>query len=86
MNITLKGGLVEPLLYIKINGETKSPNGRLDFISQEIDELFDRMKYNLAKYTNLEELKSIIIFLFSLFWEINYELTRNHHSLANYQI
>lgn len=77
LNITTKGGLVEPFLYIKIDGITQTPNGRLDFISEELDGSFDRTKYNLAKYTSLQELKVIMISLLSIYWNVNYKLIKS---------
>jgi len=43
------------------------PDGRLDFLCEDLDSNFDRETYNLPKYTSEEELKIILKEIFNLY-------------------
>ncbi|HEV8511721.1 MAG TPA: hypothetical protein VGQ59_00500 [Cyclobacteriaceae bacterium] len=76
LQLVLKDGLVEPMIDIRKDGTYFSPDGRFDFIPQEMGVEFDRKKYNLPKYTSEEELKSILKELFLIFEDIKSELAK----------
>jgi len=60
LNFDFSNGLVEAFLYIKENEVNLKPNGRLDFIPEEIGLKFDRTMFNLPIYTNEDELLNIV--------------------------
>jgi len=68
--LTLKDGIIEPILQIKKGNEYFLPSGRWDFIPQKMGVDFDRKKFNLPKYTNIEELEDILKLLFSIYEDI----------------
>jgi len=43
------------------------PDGRLDFLCEDLDSNFDRETYNLPKYISEEELKIILKEIFNLY-------------------
>jgi hypothetical protein len=73
-HLVLKGGLVEPILYIEKDGVEMLPNGRLDFFSEEMNVSFDRDKYNLPIYKDEKELEVILGKLFGILSDIIGEL------------
>jgi len=50
LQLVLKDGLVEAMIDVKKDDIYLTPDGRFDFICQEINVEFDRKKYNLPKY------------------------------------
>ncbi|MEO9964665.1 MAG: hypothetical protein ABJF11_02680 [Reichenbachiella sp.] len=74
LNLVLKGGLVESLLYMNKDGNTIEPKGRIDFFPEDLDIPFDRKKYNLPIYTSLEDLQQILIALFKIYEDIKKEV------------
>ena len=75
IQLTLKNGLVEASLDFQVNGLYIAPDGRLDFIPAQLDEEFDRNKYNLPKYKSIEELKQILTDIFDLKRDILLEIS-----------
>jgi hypothetical protein len=75
-NIVLKGGIVEPILYIEKNGTLCTPEGRLDFFPEKMGVDFDREKYNLPSYTSEEELESLLRDIFLIYEDLKEELLK----------
>ncbi|QPH39442.1 hypothetical protein [Pedobacter endophyticus] len=73
LNLILKGGLVEALIYIETEDDFLKPSGRFDFIAEQIDKEFDRKKYNLPKYCSEQELECIVEELLSLYQDLRTE-------------
>ncbi|MEX1003204.1 MAG: hypothetical protein WDZ35_13885 [Crocinitomicaceae bacterium] len=76
IQLTLKNGLVEASLDFQVNGHYIAPDGRLDFIPAQLDEEFDRSRYNLPKYKSIEELKQILTDLFEIKRDLLLEIAR----------
>jgi hypothetical protein len=70
LTLTLKDGLVDVMLNIKLNDKWCVPGGRLDFLAAELDRNFDREQYNLPKYDNTEELKDILNQIFEIYEDL----------------
>jgi len=76
LHLVLKNGIIEPLLYVKVGGETINPKGRLDFIPQKMGIEFNRALYNIPKYTSEAELEEILKELFSIYEDIKKEMIK----------
>lgn len=74
LQLTLKGGIIEPMLDVKRDNVYLSPDGRFDFIPQRMNVKFDRERNTLPTYTSLEELEEILKGLFSIYKDIKKEL------------
>jgi hypothetical protein len=74
-HLVLKGGLVEAILYIEKDGNEILPNGRLDFIPEEMNIPFDRDKYNLPIYASENELEIILEGLYNIYSDLKTELS-----------
>lgn len=74
LNLNFSNGLVEPLLYIKKNEINLKPNGRLDFIPEEIGLEFDREKFNLPKYKNEDDLLKIVSEILTIYEDVKVEV------------
>ena len=74
MNLVLKDGLVESLLYMKENGSPITPQGRLDFLSEDLGIPFERKRYNLPMYTSESELEEILREIFLIYEDIKREV------------
>ncbi|AUS05350.1 hypothetical protein [Pseudotamlana carrageenivorans] len=75
--LTLKNGLVETMIDTKYDKNWCTPDGRLDFLCEDLDSNFDRDTYNLPKYTSEEELEIILKEIFSLYED--YKLALKEH-------
>jgi len=73
LHLDLRNGIVEALLYIENGNHNYKPDGRFDFIPEEIGEKFDREKYNLPKYTNAQELENILKEILSIYEDLKIE-------------
>lgn len=70
LQLIFKDGIVESLLNIKFGDRYYFPNGRFDFIPKKMLKEFDRKKYNLPKYSAVEEFKLILKDIFSIYEDI----------------
>lgn len=77
LNLVLKGGIVESLLYIYLEGKSIEPSGRLDFWPEDLEIPFDRLKYGLPKYGSEEELTSILAAIFSIYNDLKSKFVAN---------
>tara|TARA_Y100000114_G_scaffold157294_1_gene189118 strand:- start:37374 stop:37736 length:363 start_codon:yes stop_codon:yes gene_type:complete len=59
-------GKVETILVIRHEGQYMEPSGRLDFIPEEMGYEFDRKKYNLPKFSSVEDLREILYTLMGI--------------------
>ena len=53
-------GKVETILVIRYEGQYIDPAGRFDFIPEKMGYEFDRKKYNLPKFSSVEDLREIL--------------------------
>jgi len=74
VQLVLKNGLVETMIHLKKNSTYCVPAGRFDFMAEEIDDSYDRKKYNLPDYTSGEELEIILKGIFSIYEDLKKEL------------
>jgi hypothetical protein len=70
LNLVLKDGLVESLIYININDSPVISQGRFDFLPEDMNIPFERKRYNLPIYVSEEELKEILKEIFSIYDDI----------------
>lgn len=80
IQFTLKHGIVEIMLDTKFKNQWCVPDGRIDFMCKEIDENFDREKYNLPKYKSYEELEEILIGIFSIYEDFKLEFLKEYNT------
>ncbi|WP_282056836.1 hypothetical protein [Maribacter luteus] len=78
LNLVLKQGIVETLLYIKKEGKNVKPNGRIDFLPEDLGIPYDRLKYGLPKYSSEKELEEILKVLFSIYEDIKTEFLKQY--------
>lgn len=78
LHLVLKGGIVESLMYIYIKGEFMEPNGRLDFLPEDLGIHYDRIKYGLPKYCSKQELNEILSDLFSIYEDFKKEFIKQY--------
>ena len=76
LHLDLRGGLVEVLIYIERGKEYFKPNGRFDFIPEELGMEFNRKIYNLPKYTTENELEEILKEIFSIYEDFKTEFLK----------
>ncbi|AXP81952.1 hypothetical protein CJ739_2887 [Mariniflexile rhizosphaerae] len=76
LHIVLKGGVVEPLLYIDFLEKTIEPQGRIDFFPEDLGIPFERLKYGLPKYSSKEELNEILKEIFSIYEDLKKEFIK----------
>lgn len=74
LQLTLKNGMVEVMFDTKLNNLWFVPDGRIDFICEEIDSNFDREQYNIPDYPSLEELKIILKEIFKIYEDFKTEI------------
>ena len=74
LNLVLKDGLVETLLYIKENDTQILPGGRIDFFPEDVDIPFERKKYNLPIYESERDLENILTEILSIYEDIKKEV------------
>lgn len=60
IQLVLKDGIIEPMLYIKIDDKYLEPDHRFDSICEKLDNSFSRKDFPIPKYTSEEELKEIL--------------------------
>ncbi len=81
LHLVLKGGQVESLIYIYKNRQTLEPNGRLDFLPEDLGITYDRLKYGaLPKYSSEKELKEILKDLFLIYEDIKTEFIERNQN------
>ena len=78
LHFDFKDGIVEALIYIEKGDEYFKPNGRFDFIPEELGIDFNRKIYNLPKYTKEIELKEIITEIISIYEDFKFELLKQY--------
>lgn len=83
LNLILKDGLVESLLYIKINNNTIIPHGRFDFLPEDMDIPFERKRHNLPMYGSEAELEEILRGIFSIYEDIKKEVMKKSAEKKN---
>ena len=76
IQLTLKNGIVETMLYGKYKNKYFLPGGRIDFMCKEIDENFEREKYNLPDYSTFEALEDILTEIFSIYEDFKVEFLK----------
>jgi len=70
LNLVLKDGAVEALIYITFDGNECLPKGRFDFIPERIGIAFDKENISLPLYRNDLELEEILKEIFSIYKDI----------------
>jgi hypothetical protein len=71
LTLSLHDGLVEPLIAFELDNNTfLTPDGRWDFIPEKLGVKFDRKKHNLPKFKNIDELRTILKEISSIYYDI----------------
>lgn len=76
LHFVLKNGIVEAFIYIEKGDDYLKPNGRFDFIPEELGVDFNRKIFNLPKYINENELEEIIKEILSIYEDFKSELLK----------
>ncbi len=78
LQLTLKNGMVEVMLDTFFNEVWCIPDGRIDFMCEEIDTKFNRQECNLLDYTSFSELEEILTDLFSIYEDFKKEFMKQY--------
>lgn len=79
IQLSLKDGLVESMLDVYESNDFLTPDGRFDFIAEELNENYNRDKYNLPSFTSEKELEEILKEMFSIFEDLKDELSKQEN-------
>lgn len=77
LNLVLKDGFVEALLYILIDNNPIIPQGRFDFLSEDLNIPFERKRFNLPIYGTEKELENILKEILLIQEDLKREILRN---------
>ncbi len=71
LTLSLHDGLVEPLIAFELDNNTfLTPDGRWDFIPEQLGVEFNRKKYNLPKFKDIDELRTILKEVSSIYYDL----------------
>lgn len=73
LNLVLKDGQIECLLFVKYKNIHIEPCGRIDFLPMDLGIPFERKELNLPLYSDETQLKNILKDIFYLFEDIKRE-------------
>jgi len=76
LQLGLKNGMVEVMIDMKLNDSWCVPDGRIDFLCEELDSSFDRDRFNIPKYTSEAELEEILKEIFSIYEDVKKEMIK----------
>ncbi|TGN26078.1 hypothetical protein [Empedobacter tilapiae] len=76
IQLVLKDGIIEPMLYIKIGDKYLEPDHRFDSICEKLDSSFSRKDFPIPKYSSEIELKEILDEIFSIYEDFKKEILK----------
>ncbi|MCL6296565.1 hypothetical protein [Jejuia spongiicola] len=77
LHMVIKGGVIETLFFLDVDGKTIEPQGRIDFFPEDLGIPFERLKCGaLPKYGSEEELKEILKEIFSIYEDLKKEFVK----------
>jgi len=76
----LKNGIVEPILYIKLEDKYIGPDHRFDSICEKLDDSFSRREFPIPVYSSEEELEEILTVIFEMYEDFKTEFIKQNRT------
>lgn len=77
IQLVLKGGVIEPMLYVKIGDKYIEPDHRFDSICEKLDSTFSRRDFPIPTYKDEKELEEILEEIFSIYEDLKREVLKS---------
>lgn len=74
--LVLKNGIVEPMLYVKLNENYLGPDHRFDSVCEKLEDSFTRREFPIPVYSSEEELEEILNEIFAIYEDFKSELLK----------
>ena len=74
IQLVLKDGIIEPMLYVKLGDKYIEPDHRFDSICEKLDSTFSRRDFPIPKYVSENELKEVLDDIFSIYEDFKREV------------